>query len=73
MTQLYGLMEATSTVSIMTPAEHIETLNSPRFGSIGRGSPLVMLDVASESGLPLLQQRWTFAGYLLLAAGLCLL
>jgi acyl-CoA synthetase (AMP-forming)/AMP-acid ligase II len=50
MTQLYGLMEATSTVSIMGPDEHAEALQSSRFGSIGRGSPLVMIDVQDEEG-----------------------
>jgi acyl-CoA synthetase (AMP-forming)/AMP-acid ligase II len=50
MTQLYGLMEATSTVSIMGPDEHAEALLSPRFGSIGRGSPLVMIDIRDKDG-----------------------
>jgi acyl-CoA synthetase (AMP-forming)/AMP-acid ligase II len=50
MTQLYGLMEATSTVSIMGPDEHAEALETPRFGSIGRGSPLVMIDVRDKNG-----------------------
>ncbi|MGQ4274944.1 class I adenylate-forming enzyme family protein [Terrihabitans sp. B22-R8] len=52
MTQLYGLIEATSTVSIMSPREHAAALaeNPARFGSIGRGSPLTMIDVVSENG-----------------------
>jgi acyl-CoA synthetase (AMP-forming)/AMP-acid ligase II len=50
MTQLYGLMEATSTVSIMGPEEHLAALETERFGSIGRGSPLVMIDVFNEDG-----------------------
>jgi acyl-CoA synthetase (AMP-forming)/AMP-acid ligase II len=50
MTQLYGLMEATSTVSIMGPDEHADALESSRFGSIGRGSPLVMIDIQDEDG-----------------------
>jgi acyl-CoA synthetase (AMP-forming)/AMP-acid ligase II len=50
MTQLYGLMEATSTVSIMGPEEHLAALETERFGSIGRGSPLVMIDVVNEDG-----------------------
>ena len=50
MTQLYGLMEATSTVSIMGPDEHAKVLDTDRFGSIGRGSPLVMVDVRNEQG-----------------------
>lgn len=52
MTQLYGLMEATSTVSIMAPEEHAAALELPRFGSVGRGSPLVMIDVFDDSGQP---------------------
>ncbi|TAI65594.1 AMP-binding protein [Bradyrhizobium sp. Leo170] len=52
MTQLYGLMEATSTVSIMGPEEHADALHSGRFGSIGRGSPLVMIDVQNDDGQP---------------------
>lgn len=52
MTQLYGLMEATSTVSIMSPKEHAAALDLPRFGSVGRGSPLVMIDVFDEAGQP---------------------
>lgn len=50
MTQLYGLMEATSTVSIMAPKEHAAALDLPRFGSVGRGSPLVMIDVLDDAG-----------------------
>lgn len=50
MTQLYGLMEATSTVSIMAPEEHVEALGLGRFGSVGRGSPLVMIDVFDDKG-----------------------
>jgi acyl-CoA synthetase (AMP-forming)/AMP-acid ligase II len=50
MTQLYGLMEATSTVSIMGPEEHQAALETERFGSIGRGSPLVMIDVVDDDG-----------------------
>jgi acyl-CoA synthetase (AMP-forming)/AMP-acid ligase II len=53
MTQLYGLMEATSTVSIMGPREHAEALDLSRFGSCGRGSPLVMIDVVDEQGMSL--------------------
>jgi acyl-CoA synthetase (AMP-forming)/AMP-acid ligase II len=53
MTQLYGLSEATSTVSIMTPREHLEALGTERFGSIGRGSPMVMTDVVDDGGKPL--------------------
>jgi acyl-CoA synthetase (AMP-forming)/AMP-acid ligase II len=53
MTQLYGLMEATSTVSIMAPEEHANALELARFGSVGRGSPLVMIDVFDETGQPL--------------------
>lgn len=52
MTQLYGLMEATSTVSIMSPEEHSEALHSDRVGSVGRGTPLVLVDVFDESGKP---------------------
>lgn len=52
MTQLYGLMEATSTVSIMSPEEHASALDIDRFGSVGRGSPLVMVDVFDETGQP---------------------
>jgi acyl-CoA synthetase (AMP-forming)/AMP-acid ligase II len=52
MTQLYGLMEATSTVSIMAPEEHANALDLNRFGSVGRGSPLVMVDVFDEKGRP---------------------
>lgn len=52
MTQLYGLMEATSTVSIMAPQEHAAALDGPRFGSVGRGSPLVMIDVFDDAGQP---------------------
>ncbi|WP_164738369.1 class I adenylate-forming enzyme family protein [Aquabacter cavernae] len=54
MTQLYGLMEATSTVSIMTPSEHAEAFSSDggRFGSIGRGSAMTLVDVVDEAGLP---------------------
>lgn len=52
MAQLYGLMEATSTVSIMSPDEHAEALDLSRFGSVGRGSPLVMIDVFDERGQP---------------------
>jgi acyl-CoA synthetase (AMP-forming)/AMP-acid ligase II len=52
MTQLYGLMEATSTVSIMSPMEHAATLDGPAFGGVGRGSPLVMIDVFDENGRP---------------------
>lgn len=52
MTQLYGLMEATSTVSIMAPQEHANALDLNRFGSVGRGSPLVMIDVFDEKGQP---------------------
>jgi acyl-CoA synthetase (AMP-forming)/AMP-acid ligase II len=50
MTQLYGLMEATSTVSIMAPEEHAAALDTDRFTSVGRGSPLVMIDVVDENG-----------------------
>ena len=50
MTQLYGLMEATSTVSIMAPDEHALAIDLDRFGSVGRGSPLVMIDVFDEQG-----------------------
>jgi acyl-CoA synthetase (AMP-forming)/AMP-acid ligase II len=50
MTQLYGLMEATSTVSIMGPDEHAAALDTNHFGSIGRGSPLVMVDVHNDRG-----------------------
>jgi acyl-CoA synthetase (AMP-forming)/AMP-acid ligase II len=53
MTQLYGLMEATSTVSIMTPEEHLLALGTERFGSIGRGSPMVMMDVVNDAGISL--------------------
>jgi acyl-CoA synthetase (AMP-forming)/AMP-acid ligase II len=53
MTQLYGLMEATSTVSIMTPQEHFLALGTERFGSIGRGSPMVMMDVVNDDGASL--------------------
>ena len=52
LTQLYGLMEATSTVSIMGPDEHRDALHSARFGSVGRGSPLVMIDVFNKHGHP---------------------
>jgi acyl-CoA synthetase (AMP-forming)/AMP-acid ligase II len=52
MTQLYGLMEATSTVSIMAPDEHARAIDLDRFGSVGRGSPLVMVDVFDEQGQP---------------------
>lgn len=54
MTQLYGLMEATSTVSIMTPREHAEALHAPpgRFGSIGRGSAMTLIEVVDEAGAP---------------------
>jgi acyl-CoA synthetase (AMP-forming)/AMP-acid ligase II len=52
MTQLYGLMEATSTVSIMAPDEHARAIDLGRFGSVGRGSPLVMIDVFDDNGQP---------------------
>jgi acyl-CoA synthetase (AMP-forming)/AMP-acid ligase II len=52
MTQLYGLMEATSTVSIMAPDEHAKAIDLGRFGSVGRGSPLVMIDVFDDQGRP---------------------
>ncbi len=54
MTQLYGLMEATSTVSIMTAREHADALSSDdgRFGSIGRGSAMTLIDVVDEAGAP---------------------
>ncbi|MBA4789227.1 MAG: AMP-binding protein [Rhizobiales bacterium] len=54
MTQLYGLMEATSTVSIMTPREHAEALSTApgRFGTIGRGSAMTLVDVIDEAGRP---------------------
>jgi acyl-CoA synthetase (AMP-forming)/AMP-acid ligase II len=54
MAQLYGLMEATSTVSIMPPWEHAEALarTPDRLGSFGRGSPLTMVDVVDDSGRP---------------------
>jgi acyl-CoA synthetase (AMP-forming)/AMP-acid ligase II len=52
MAQLYGLMEATSTVSIMPPWEHAAAISGKpeRLGSFGRGSPLTMVDVVDESG-----------------------
>lgn len=50
LTQLYGLMEATSTVSIMSPEEHRAALDTERFGSVGRGSPLVVIDVIDAEG-----------------------
>jgi acyl-CoA synthetase (AMP-forming)/AMP-acid ligase II len=55
MTQLYGLMEATSTVSIMPPWEHSEAIHHKpeRLGSFGRGSPMTMVDVVDESGTSL--------------------
>lgn len=55
MTQLYGLMEATSTVSIMPPHEHAEAFTTipERLGSFGRGSPLTMVDVVDEAGASL--------------------
>ncbi|MBB6306475.1 class I adenylate-forming enzyme family protein [Xanthobacter tagetidis] len=54
MTQLYGLMEATSTVSIMTPREHAAALSAApgRFGSIGRGSAMTLVDVVNDAGEP---------------------
>lgn len=55
MTQLYGLMEATSTVSIMGPEEHASAADQSRFGSVGRGSPFVMIDVLAEDGQPAAQ------------------
>ena len=55
MTQLYGLMEATSTVSIMPPWEHTQAIEHKpeRLGSFGRGSPMTMVDVVDDSGTPL--------------------
>lgn len=50
LTQLYGLMEATSTVSIMSPEEHQEAFDTARFGSVGCGSPMVLIDIFDEHG-----------------------
>lgn len=52
LTQLYGLMEATSTVSIMPPWEHAEAFSAcpERLRSCGRGSPFIVIDVFDGNG-----------------------
>jgi acyl-CoA synthetase (AMP-forming)/AMP-acid ligase II len=50
--QIYGLSEATSTLCIMTPAEHTAALahNANRLGSCGRPGPLYMVKVVGSDG-----------------------
>lgn len=52
LTQLYGLTEATSTVSIMSPREHMLALAArpERLASCGRGSPFVAVRVRGADG-----------------------
>lgn len=52
MTQLYGLMEVTSTAAIMSPAEHAASFKTKpsRLASCGRGSPSVMIDILDDAG-----------------------
>ncbi len=50
--QVYGLSESTSTMSIMTPAEHAQALahHPHRLASCGRGGPLYRIKVVQPDG-----------------------
>jgi acyl-CoA synthetase (AMP-forming)/AMP-acid ligase II len=52
MTQLYGLMEVTSTATIMRPSEHAASRSKmpTRLASCGRASPSVMIDIIDDKG-----------------------
>jgi acyl-CoA synthetase (AMP-forming)/AMP-acid ligase II len=52
MTQLYGLMEVTSTAAMMRPSEHAASRGAKpgRLASCGRGSPSVMIDIIDDKG-----------------------
>jgi acyl-CoA synthetase (AMP-forming)/AMP-acid ligase II len=53
--QIYGLTEATSTLCILTPAEHAKALESSpaRLASCGRSGPLYMVKVVGPDGFEL--------------------
>lgn len=54
-TQIYGMTEASSTISIMTPREHADALRDhpERLASCGRGSANYRLKIAAKDGTPL--------------------
>lgn len=54
-TQIYGMTEASSTISIMTPKEHAQALNEcpERLASCGRGSANYRIKIAAKDGTAL--------------------
>lgn len=54
-TQIYGMTEASSTISIMTPAEHARALadHPDRLASCGRGAANYRMKIAGQDGQPL--------------------